>query len=108
MGSVPCFVGPDCMNVGLLTRKNKSNPANISANTLYLNAKKVEANCKKALTLCMGSSSPYKNFSGTFPSGTNWFDYLRWVIDKMDVDLVNKSLNSDLNEMKVRMTLVTT
>ena len=95
MGSVPCFVDPDCMNFGLLTRKNKSNPANISANTRYLNAKKVEANCKKDFALCMGSSSPCKNFFGTFHSGTNWFDYLHWVIDKMDVDLVNKSLNSD-------------
>ena len=51
-GSVPYFIGPNCINLSLLTRKNKSNPADISANTLYQNAKKVEAYCRKNLAIC--------------------------------------------------------
>jgi hypothetical protein len=65
-----------CVDRSLLTRKNLSSLVDIKADTLYRHAKEVEANCKKALSLCMRNDSPYKNFNGTFPSGTNWMDYL--------------------------------
>ena len=31
---------------------------------------------EKALALCLVQDSPYQNFNGTLPSGTNWEDYL--------------------------------
>ena len=77
MGGVEIFNGPKCINLSFLTQKNKSNVQDISVKTLWNHAKDVETNCKKALALCLASNSPYKNFDGTFPSGTNWEDYLR-------------------------------
>ena len=84
-----CHIGKEipietgCVDRLLLTRKNLSSLVDIKANTLYRHAKEVEANCKKALSLCMRNDSPYKNFNGTFPSGTNWMDYLCWIRKKM-------------------------
>jgi len=75
----PVTIGSDCITMSLLTRKNLSNPADVSELTLFRHAKEVEANSKKALALCLSEESPYKDFKGTFPSGTNWHDYITWV-----------------------------
>ena len=47
------FVGKEGIGRSLLTSKNLSNPQDISGETLYRHAKEVEANCKKALSLCL-------------------------------------------------------
>ena len=67
----------------MLTWKNLSNPIDISAKTLLCHAKDVEANAKKAFALCTSDSSPYKDFDGTFASGTNWETYIEWVRQEM-------------------------
>ena len=63
----------------MLTRKNLSNPIDISSKTLLRHAKDVEANAKKAYALCTSEKSPYKDFDGQFSSGTNWETYLEWL-----------------------------
>ena len=63
-------VEEDCVNVSMLTRKNLSNPIDISSETLFRHAKDVEANAKKAFALCTSALSPYKDFKGSFASGT--------------------------------------
>ena len=92
-------VGVGCIDRSLLTRKNLTNYVDISANTLYRHAKDVEANCKKALALCTSKDSPYRNFKGTFPSGTNRNDYLIWLRESMNasVDSVDIDEDSDGN-----------
>ena len=69
----------ECINQSMLTRKNLSNPIDISAKTLLRHAKDVEANAKKAYALCTSEKSPYKDFDGQFSSGTNWETYLEWL-----------------------------
>ena len=69
----------DCIDKSLLTRKNLTNYIDIKGDTLYRAAKEVEANCKKALAICLSEDSPYRNYNGTLPSGTNWEDYLVWL-----------------------------
>ena len=96
------FVGEDGGGItrSLLTSKNLTNPQDISGETLYRHAKEVEANCKKALALCLKPDSPWKDFDGHYPSGKTWFDYIEWLrvemyrigndcptSDIMDVDL---------------------
>ena len=92
--------------MSLLTQKNLSDLGNIKALTIYRHAKHVEANCKKALAFCVGSDIPYRDYKGTFPSGTNWEDYLVWIKEKMYraenkatvEDLVDKDDSLGLNE----------
>ena len=72
-------IGEGCINVSMLTRKNLSNPIDISAETLLRHAKDVEANAKKAFAICTSENSPYKDFNGTFASGTTWENYIEWV-----------------------------
>ena len=71
------------IDLSLMTRKNMTNCCDITGETLYRHAKDVEANLKKALALCLEESSPYRNFNGTFPSGTNWEDFLLWIRQQM-------------------------
>mmetsp|Transcript_23246 Transcript_23246/g.53113 ORF Transcript_23246/g.53113 Transcript_23246/m.53113 type:complete len:175 (-) Transcript_23246:21-545(-) len=59
MGDTAAFIGKTSINMSVLTRKNKSNPQDISAKTLYNHAKDVERNCKKALAICLAPNSPY-------------------------------------------------
>ena len=84
-----------CIDKSLLTRKNLGNMVDIKALTLYQHAKDVEANFKKAMSFCSQTGSPYHNFNGTFPSGTNWEDYLIWIRQKM-YDCGNKASVEDL------------
>ena len=56
-----------------------ANPQDISGETLYRHTKEVEANCKKALALCLIPDSQWKDFDGYYPSGRTWFDYLEWL-----------------------------
>lgn len=69
-------VSGECIDKLLLTRKSLSNFVDISPSLMYRHAKEVEANCKKALALCTSKDSPYHNYNGIFPSGTNCDDYL--------------------------------
>ena len=85
----------NCIDKSLLTRKNLSNYVDIKGETLYRAAKEVEANCKKALAICLSENSPYRNFNGTFPSGTNWEDYLSWIRKEMR-SLGEKAMVTDL------------
>ena len=78
------YVGNDCISMSLLSRKNLKNLCDVSEHTLIRHVKEVEANCKKALALCTADDSPYKNFDGKFPSGTDYNDYLNWIRVKMD------------------------
>ena len=75
------FVGDDDGGITrlLLTSKNLTNPQDISSETLYRHAKEVEANCKKALSICLKADSPWRNFDGHYESGKGWFDYLEWL-----------------------------
>ena len=77
------YNGKSCINKSLLTRKNIKNIVDITGESLFWNAKDVQANCKKFLALCLGKNSPYQNFTGTFPSGTNYEDYLYWIRKEM-------------------------
>ena len=47
------LVKNDCIDKALLTRRNLSNFVDIQPGTLFLHAKEVEANCKKALVICL-------------------------------------------------------
>ena len=76
-------VNEECIDKSLLTRKNLSNFVDVTSKSLYRHAKEVEANCKKALAICTSESSPYRNFDGNFPSGTNRDDYLNWLRKEM-------------------------
>ena len=92
------LVEHDCVDKALLTRRNLSNPVDIQASTLFRHAKEVEANCKKALAICLAEDSPYCNYNGIFPSGTNRGDYLLWLRKKMYVATTN-TLIEDLVDM---------
>ena len=82
-----CLVGKDIavkrgvIDLSLMTRKDMTNCCDVTGETLYRHTKDVEANCKNALALCLKESSTYRNFNGTFPSGTNWEDYLFWIVN---------------------------
>ena len=97
------YVGKDGIGRSLLTSKNLSNPQDISGETLYRHAKEVEANCKKALAVCMRSDSPWKGFDGHYPSGTTWFDYIEWI--RREMYLVSNDtptcdiIDADLDEL---------
>ena len=77
------IVGDQYIDKSLLTRKNMTNTIDISGLTVFRHAKEVEKNSKKALSFCLAEDSPYKNFDGIFPSGTNWNDYITWLRNKM-------------------------
>ena len=79
------FVGADGRGItqSLLTSKNLRNPQGISVGTLYRHAKEVEANCKRALALCLNLESPWKDFEGHYPSGKTRLNYLEWLRIKM-------------------------
>ena len=62
-----------------VNKKESLDPIDISPKTLWRHAKDVEANTKKAFALCMSDSSPYKDFDGTFASGTTWDTCIEWV-----------------------------
>ena len=91
-------VGNDGITKSIITRRNLSNMIDIKCDTLYRHAKEVEANCKKALSICLSEDSPYRAYDGIWPSGTNQDDYLKWIRTQMFVlqtklpvnDLVDK------------------
>ena len=78
-----------CVDKFPLTRKHLCNFIDITGDTLFWHAKDAEANCKKALALCLGETSPYNTFDGTFLSGINYEDYLLWIRKEM-YSLANK------------------
>ena len=82
----------DCIDKTLLTRRNLTNFVDIQPSTLFRHAKEVEANCKKALAICLAEDSPYRSYDGIFPSGTNREDYLFWLRKKMYLATNNTTL----------------
>ena len=74
-------VSSNMVNKQLLMSKSLSNNQHIKAERIYMHVKEVKENWKKAFTLCTDSSSPYKSFhaTGTYPTGTNWYDYVEWL-----------------------------
>ena len=82
----------DCIDKTLLTRRNLSNFVDIQPSTLFRHAKEVEANCKKALAICLAEDSPYRSYDGIFPSGTNREDYLLWLRKKMYLATTNTTM----------------
>ena len=75
------FVGPTSITKELLFRRNFANDERITGRTLHKKAKEVVATCKKMMALVTGPGSPYRD--GTFPSGTNWDDYILWCLVAM-------------------------
>ena len=82
--NVSIVVGEGSIEKSFLSRKSlliKDSAARISGRTLLRHAKEVLANCKKMQALVTSSRSPYKD--KTFPSGTNWDDYIHWCLGAM-------------------------
>ena len=95
MAGKEILVGKGCIDRSLLTRKNLSNFADVSEKTLFRHAKEVEANCKKALACCLAEGSPYRNFKGSFDSGTNRDDYLNWLRKAMKTSACDVIVDED-------------
>jgi hypothetical protein len=75
---VRIFVGPGSITKELVSQTNFTNTAPITGASLLAKAKIVVRTCKKMMALVMAPGSPYRD--GTFPSGTNWDDYIKWCI----------------------------
>jgi hypothetical protein len=80
-GGLNIFVGPTSITKELLSKKNFANNEKITGRTLHKKAKEVIATCKKMMSLVTASGCPYRD--GTFPSGTNWDDYILWCLVAM-------------------------
>ena len=48
--------------------------------------------------LCTAKDSPYCNFNGVFPSGTNCDDYLSWLRNEMNAAVTDITINKDDND----------
>ncbi|KAI2500766.1 hypothetical protein MHU86_13690 [Fragilaria crotonensis] len=84
-GGLNIFVGPTSISKELLSKKNFANKnEKIAGRTLLRNAKEVVTTCKKMMGLVTASGSPYRD--GTFSSGTNWDDYIKWCLVTMQSD----------------------
>ena len=75
---VRIFVGPGSITKELVSQTNFTNTTQITGASLLSKAKIVIRMCKKMMALVMAPGSPYRD--GTFPSGTNWDDYIKWCI----------------------------
>ena len=74
--------GEGSLEKAMLSRKSLHvTNKKISGRTLLAMAKSVFKNCKKTMAIVERRDSPYKN--GTFPSGTNWNDYILWCLIEM-------------------------
>ena len=96
-GGLNIFVGPASITKELLSKKNFTNKKEkIAGRTLLRKAKNVVATCKKVMGLVTALGSPYRD--GTFPSGTNWDDYIKWCLVAMqneyDRELKTKAFNA--------------
>jgi hypothetical protein len=80
-GGLNIFVGPTSITKELLSKKNFANNEKITSRTLLEKAKDVVATCKKMMGLVTASGSPYRD--GTYPSSTNWDDYIKWCLVAM-------------------------
>jgi hypothetical protein len=91
-GSIHIFVGEGSIERRLLIQKSLTNETPVTGRTMLRLAKEVLTNCKKMQALVMSSRSPYKDFH-SFPSGTNYDDYLKWCLAAMlqDEGAIGKS-----------------
>jgi hypothetical protein len=81
-GNINIFVGEGSIEKRLLLQKSLTNETPITGRTMLRLAKEVLTNCKKMQALVMSRQSPYKDFH-SFPSGTNYNDYLKWCLTAM-------------------------
>ena len=72
---VRIFVGPGSITKELVSQTN-FNTTQITGASLLAKAKIVIRTCIKMMAFVMAPGSPYRD--GTFPSGTNWDDYIKW------------------------------
>ena len=83
--NINIYVGKGSLEKTLLSRKSLLNSGasggRVTPRTLLRLAKDVLCSCKKVQALVTSTKSPYKD--GTFPSGTNWDDYIDWCIRTM-------------------------
>lgn len=80
-GGLNVFVGQKSITKELLSQKNFKNSDRIPGSTLLGKGKAVVKTCKKMMALVTASGSPYRD--GSFPSGTNWDDYIKWCLVAM-------------------------
>ena len=100
MSGKEIFVGKTCVSRSLLTSKSLIESIDIKAERLWQHAQNVSKNMKKALSICMDSTSPYKDFEGSFESGKNWNDYADWIRLKMYESENDLDLDDDDEEDK--------
>ena len=73
------YAGDDSIEEGVLSQKSLFGTGEkISGHTLVQMLTAVLYNCKKMMAIVKSKGSPYKD--GTFPSGTNWEDYIFWLV----------------------------
>ncbi|KAI2489249.1 hypothetical protein MHU86_25344 [Fragilaria crotonensis] len=104
-GGLNIFVGPMSITKELLSKKNFTNNERIAGRTLLRKAKDVVATCKKMMGLATALGSPYRD--GTFPSGTNWDDYIKWCLVAMHNDC-DREMAKHVNEESAVTTTTTT
>jgi hypothetical protein len=80
-GGVHIFVGPGSITKEIVSQTNFTNTTRIFGASLLAKAKIVVKTCKKMMAIVTASWSPYRD--GTFPSGTNWDDYIKWCLVEM-------------------------
>lgn len=106
-GGLNIFVGPMSITKELLSKKHFTNNERIAGRTLLQKAKDVVATCKKMMMgLATALGSPYYR-DGTFPSGTNWDDYIKWCLVAMHNDC-DREMTKHVNEESAVTTTTTT
>ena len=81
IGGAHIFDGPGSITREIVSQTNFTNTARISGASLLAKAKAVVKTCKKMTAIVTASGSPYRD--GSFPSGTNWDDYIKWCLVEM-------------------------
>jgi hypothetical protein len=86
-GGLNIFVGPMSITKEPFSKKNFPNNEKITGWALHKKAKEVIAICKKRMmSLVTALGCPYCD--GTFPSGTNWDDFILWCLVAMQNESV--------------------
>ena len=101
------YAGDGSIEKRLLSQKSLHvTDKKITGRTLHTMGKNVLKNCKKMMAIVKRKDSPYKN--GTFPSGTNWEDYILWCLiamgkecDREDAALIDAALKKAAAEKAV-------
>ena len=92
---VRIFVGTGSITKEIVSQTNFTNTTRILGVSLLTKAKAVVKTCKKMMAIVTASGSPYRD--GTFPSGTNWDDYIKWCLEEMQ-----KECDREADAKKIR------